>query len=69
MCLGIPMKIIEKTNDKAQVESGGMKYDVSLSLVPEAKVNDYVIVHAGFAIQVMDKKEANKTLDLFKEIK
>ncbi len=68
MCLAIPMRIIKKQGAKAQVEAGGLQYEVDLSLLPEAEINDYVLVHAGFAIQIMDRKEADKTLALFKEL-
>jgi hydrogenase expression/formation protein HypC len=68
MCLAVPMKIIKIQDSKAQVESGGLQYEVDLSLLPEAKLDDYVLVHAGFAIQIMDKKEADETLALFQEL-
>jgi hydrogenase expression/formation protein HypC len=68
MCLAVPMRIIKKQGDKAQVEAGGLRYEVDVSLLPEAQLDDYVLVHAGFAIQIMDKKEADKTLALFQEL-
>jgi hydrogenase expression/formation protein HypC len=68
MCLAIPMRIISKKGDKAQVEAGGMRYEVSVSLLPEVQPDDYVLVHAGFAIQKLDKKEADETLALFREL-
>jgi len=70
MCLAIPGKIIEIDSDKnhALVDYGdGTKRKINISLV-DAKANDYVLVHAGFAIEVLDEKEAKKTLDLFKEM-
>lgn len=62
MCLAIPGKI--KTIDKDQnacVDFDGIKRSVSLKLVPNAKVNDYVLVHAGFAIELVNIEDAKKT--------
>jgi hydrogenase expression/formation protein HypC len=68
MCLAIPMRVITRQGDKAQVEAGGMRYEVSVSLLPEVGPDDYVLVHAGFAIQKLDRKEADETLALFREL-
>jgi hydrogenase expression/formation protein HypC len=68
MCLAVPGKIISLKNSNAEVDFNGVKRAVSLDLVPEAKKNDYVLVHAGFAIQVLEPKEAEETLKLFAEI-
>ena len=66
MCLAIPALVVERRDgDEATVDLGGAKKRVSLALVPEANVGDYVIVHAGFAISVLDAEEAAKTLALF----
>lgn len=70
MCLAIPGKIIEfdKKKEHATVDYGdGTKRKANVTLV-NAKVGDYVLVHAGFAIQVLDEKEAHETLDLFREM-
>ncbi len=67
MCLAIPGKIIEIRGKKAKVDYGGILRDVDISLV-DAKEGDYVIVHAGFAIQVLDEKNAIETLKIFEEI-
>ena len=70
MCLAIPGKIIEidKKKQSATVDYGsGTKRKANLSLV-DVKIGDYVLVHAGFAIQVLDKKDAQETLALFKEL-
>jgi hydrogenase expression/formation protein HypC len=53
---------------QAQVEIGGVQRTISVALTPEAKVGDYVIVHTGFAISVLDKEEAEETLQMFAEI-
>ncbi|HEQ72289.1 MAG TPA: HypC/HybG/HupF family hydrogenase formation chaperone [Spirochaetia bacterium] len=68
MCLAIPMKITEISGNEGTVEAGGMRYPASLSLVPEARVGDYVIVHAGYAIQKLDAADAEETLALFREM-
>jgi len=67
MCLGVPALVLEKQGHIGKVDFGGSTRDVDLSMV-DAKVGDYVVVHAGFAIQVLDEKEALETLDLFKQI-
>lgn len=68
MCLAIPAKVVEIKGDIAQVDFGaGTMRDVNISLV-EAKVGEYVIVHAGFAIQVLDQKAAEETLKMWSEI-
>ena len=67
MCLALPGKIIEIKDNIAKVDFGGTHRDVNLSLI-DAKKNDYVIVHAGYAIQVIDKTEAEETLTLWDEM-
>jgi hydrogenase expression/formation protein HypC len=68
MCLAIPAKIINRKEDKAQVDFGeGVLREVNVTLV-DAKVGDYVLVHAGYAIQILDETEALETLRLWKEI-
>lgn len=70
MCLAIPGKITEISSDQehAMVDYGdGTKRKVNISLV-NIRIGDYVLVHAGFAIQVIDEKEAKETLSLFREM-
>jgi len=67
MCLGIPGKIIELQDKYATVDFGGTYRKINISLI-DAKVNDWVIVHAGYAIQILDELEAEKTLELFNSI-
>jgi hydrogenase expression/formation protein HypC len=68
MCLAIPAKVVEINGDTAKVDFGaGTMRDVNISLV-EAKVGEYVIVHAGYAIEVLDQKAAEETLALWNEI-
>jgi len=68
MCLAIPARVVELRDEQmAAVELGGVRRDVSLALV-EAGVGDYVIVHVGIAISVLDASEAEKTLALIDEL-
>jgi len=68
MCLAIPAKVVSRKEDKAEVDFGeGVLREVNITLV-EANVGDYVLVHAGYAIQVLDEKEALETLRLWNEI-
>jgi len=68
MCLAIPAKVVTREDDKAQVDFGeGVLREVNVTLV-DARVGDYVLVHAGYAIQVLDEKDALETLTLWNEI-
>ena len=61
--------LITSINDKeAEVEIGGISRRISLYLTPEAKVGDYVLVHTGYAINVLDQEEAKETLEILREI-
>lgn len=67
MCLGVPMKITELNGREGKAELDGVSRRVGLDLVPDAKLGDYVIVHAGYAIQILDEASAKETLELLKE--
>lgn len=68
MCLAIPARVMSIEKEKAQVDFGeGILREVNVSLV-DIKIGDYVLVHAGYAIQVLDEREARETIDLWKEI-
>ena len=68
MCLAIPAKIMNLEGAKANVDfGGGVLREVNVSLV-EAKVGEYVLVHAGYAIQVLEEKEALETLSLWNDV-
>jgi len=68
MCLAIPAEVVDIKGDSAQVDfGGGVSREVNVTLV-DAKVGDYVLVHAGYAIQVLDDKEAQETLRLWSEM-
>lgn len=68
MCLAIPALIKSVEDREAEVEIGGVSRRISLWLTPEAKVGDYVLVHAGYAINALDQKEAQETLSLLEEL-
>ena len=72
MCLAVPGKIIDifiKNNLRmCNIDFGGSVREACLDLVPEAKVGDYTIIHVGFAMSIISEEEAQKTLDMIKEI-
>ncbi|PSH04728.1 MAG: HypC/HybG/HupF family hydrogenase formation chaperone [Acidobacteria bacterium] len=72
MCLAVPGKIVsisgEDLERQARVDFGGVVKEVNLAYVPEAKVDDYVMVHVGFAISVVDEEEAEKVFGYLKEM-
>ena len=69
MCLGIPVKIIEiKNKEMAVAALGGVEKDVSIQVLSDVKKGDYVLLHAGFAIQKIDEKEAQETLQILREM-
>ena len=66
MCLAIPMKVIEVKGETARVKCEGIIRDVNIQFLKGVKEGDYVIIHAGIAIEKLDKKEAEKTLRIIK---
>ena len=68
MCLSIPAKIIEIENQMAKVSIGNVISEASLQLVEDAKIGDYVLLHTGFAIEIINEKEANETIRLLNEV-
>jgi hydrogenase expression/formation protein HypC len=68
MCLAVPALIKSIEDKEAEAEIGGISRRISLWLTPEAKVGDYVIVHTGYAINILDQKEAEETLEILREI-
>jgi hydrogenase expression/formation protein HypC len=69
MCLAIPVRVVELLDGEvALVDVGGVRKDISLALVDDIVVGDYVILHVGYAIQKLDPDEAEKTLALFAEL-
>jgi hydrogenase expression/formation protein HypC len=63
MCLGVPMQIITINDDLAVCEIDGVRREVSLMMLDNVQVGDYVLIHAGFAIETIDEAEAQLTLD------
>ncbi len=68
MCLGIPMKVVKIKGGWGIVASGGLRRKVNLSFMRGLKTGDYVLVHAGFAIEKVNEKDAAKTLKMLREI-
>lgn len=73
MCLGIPGKIISISGDdplylQGKIDFSGIQKEISLAYVPEAQVGDYVIVHAGFALNLIDEQEAAQIFDYLREM-
>lgn len=66
MCLAVPLRIEAIEGEMGLVELGGVRRQVSLVLTPEARVGDYVIIHTGFALSVLDEEEAQETLKLLR---
>lgn len=69
MCLAIPMQIEKIKGTQAIVNSGGLRKTVDVSMVEDIEVGDYILIHAGFAIQKIDEKDAKMNLELWKELK
>jgi hydrogenase expression/formation protein HypC len=73
MCLAVPGKVLNITSEgttfrTGQVSFGGVVKEVNLAYTPEAEINDYVIVHAGFAISMVDEKEAKQIFNYLRQI-
>lgn len=68
MCLAVPGRVLSIEGDYAQVDFGGARKKVCVSLLPDLETDEYVIVHTGYAIEKMKPEEAEKTLELFREM-
>jgi hydrogenase expression/formation protein HypC len=68
MCLAVPARIVELEGDRAVVDALGNQWKAKTTLLPEAKLGDLVLIHAGFAISLVDEEEAKKTWQLIAEI-
>ena len=68
MCLAIPARIVKLEEDRAVVDAMGNQFNARTTLLPDAKLGDLVLVHAGFAISTIDEDEARKTWQLIEEI-
>lgn len=68
MCVAVPARVVSLNGSEAEVDIEGVRRKTSIYLTPEAKVGDYVLMHAGFAIKVIDLQEARETIDLLRQI-
>ena len=68
MCLSVPGKVVEIQDNMAKIEVGGLLREASMAVCPDVVVGDYVLIHAGFAIQKLDENEALETLELLKRV-
>jgi len=68
MCLAIPARIVELTGDEAVADAMGNRWRIKTTLLPEAGIGSMVLVHAGFAISIIDEKEAMETWELLDQI-
>lgn len=68
MCLAVIGKVISMNGDEGVIELSGVRREIMLSLVPEVKVGDYVMLHAGFAIQIIDEEDARESIRLLNEM-
>ncbi|MGA2367193.1 MAG: HypC/HybG/HupF family hydrogenase formation chaperone [Dehalococcoidia bacterium] len=68
MCLAVPVKITSIDGEQAEVDIGGVGRKVSITLTPEARVGDYVLLHTGYAINVLNEEEAQETLNLLERM-
>ncbi len=68
MCLAVPVKVLKIDGKTAEIELGGVKRQARLDMLDDVIVGDYVILHAGFAIQKLDEQDALETLEIWREI-
>jgi len=68
MCLAVPVEVKSIEGSEAEVELGGMRRRISIILTPEVEVGNYVLLHTGYAINVLDEEEAQETISLLREI-
>jgi hydrogenase expression/formation protein HypC len=68
MCLAVPMKIVDVNGDEGFVESSGLKRKANFSLIKSPKIGEYVLLHAGFAIEKIKESEAKKTLKILRDL-
>lgn len=68
MCLAIPMRLLSRRGQTGQMELDGVRQEVVLTLTPDARIGQFLIVHAGYAIEILDEDEAEQTLSLLREL-
>ncbi len=69
MCLAIPMEIVKIDGAKGTAKADGLRKEVDLRFLKKVKKGDFVMIHAGFAIEIIDKKKARETLDLYRQMR
>lgn len=67
MCIAIPGKLIKKEEEKGLVDLGGITKEISLSFIPQAVENDWILIHTGFGLEVISETEAQKTIEILQE--
>jgi len=68
MCLAVPVQVKSIRGNEAEVETGGITYTASIMLTPDVKVGDFVLLHTGYAISIIDNEEAEERLKVFREM-
>lgn len=68
MCLAVPVLVKSIEGNQAEVDMAGTSYKASITLTPGVRVGDYVLLHTGYAIQIIDEKEAQETIRMFQEM-
>ena len=68
MCLAVPVQVLSIDGHEAEVDFSGVRRRISVVLTPDVRVGDYVVLHTGFAISILDQEEALQTLKLFQEL-
>ena len=68
MCLAVPAKILRIDGAEAEVDFGGIRRVINIQLLPQAQVGDYVLIHTGFAIGIVDEQDALETLELLRQM-
>ncbi len=68
MCLAVPAKVVEIKGENGVVNLGGIKKEIMFTFTPEAKIGDWVLMHTGFALNIISEEDALETLKLFEEL-
>lgn len=68
MCLAVPVKILEISGKTGKAEIGGVRREINLTFIEDLNIGDYVLLHAGFAIQVIDEKEALEAIEIWEQM-
>jgi hydrogenase expression/formation protein HypC len=68
MCLAVPMKLLEQQGQSGVVEISGVRKQIMLTLTPDARIGNWLVVHAGYSLEILDEQEAEHTLSLLREL-